>query len=78
MEMRRVFFATVVLCLGAAVVAAQDVSAHHGHVEHSMSMGQDWAKQRLEKSPRHHEWAAVKYGNRTVHCHLSFVIRDVS
>ena len=27
---------------------------------------QDWAKARLEKSPRHREWVSVKYGNRTV------------
>jgi carboxymethylenebutenolidase len=28
---------------------------------------QDWAKARLEKSPRHQEWVDIKYGNRTVH-----------
>jgi carboxymethylenebutenolidase len=33
---------------------------------------QDFVKQRLEKSPRHHEWVAVKHGNRTVHCFLVF------
>jgi carboxymethylenebutenolidase len=33
---------------------------------------QDFVKQRLEKSPRHHEWAAVKHGTRTVHCFLVF------
>jgi carboxymethylenebutenolidase len=27
---------------------------------------QDWAKQALEKSPRHREWVNVKSGNRTV------------
>jgi carboxymethylenebutenolidase len=27
---------------------------------------QDWAKQILDKSPRHREWVSVKYGNRTV------------
>jgi carboxymethylenebutenolidase len=32
---------------------------------------QDWAKAKLEKSPRHQEWVEVKNGNRTVH---SFVI----
>jgi len=32
---------------------------------------QDWAKARLEKSPRHQEWVEVKNGNRTVH---SFVV----
>ena len=28
--------------------------------------------QRLENSPRHHEWVAVKYGERTVHSFLVF------
>ncbi len=27
---------------------------------------QDWARQRLDASPRHHEFVAVKYGSRTV------------
>jgi carboxymethylenebutenolidase len=27
---------------------------------------QDWAKQKLDKSPRHREWVPVKYGNRTL------------
>ncbi len=33
---------------------------------------QDWAKARLEKSPRHQEWALVKNGNRTVHSYVVF------
>jgi carboxymethylenebutenolidase len=28
---------------------------------------QEWALQRLDASPRHHEWAAIKHGDRTVH-----------
>ena len=32
---------------------------------------QDWAKAKLEKSPRHQEWVAIKQGSRTVH---SFVV----
>src|ERR1700729_467783 len=27
---------------------------------------QDWAKTRLEASPRHHEYVALKHGDRTV------------
>jgi carboxymethylenebutenolidase len=27
---------------------------------------QDWARQSLDKSPRHREWVSVRYGNRTV------------
>lgn len=33
---------------------------------------QEFAKQRLEKSPRHHEWVAVRHGDRTLHCFLAF------
>ena len=34
-------------------------------------MAQDWAKAKLEKSPRHGEWVKVKHGNREVN---SFVV----
>ncbi len=27
---------------------------------------QDWARQQLEKSPRHREWVTVKHGDRSV------------
>ena len=30
------------------------------------SQAQDWARQNLEKSPRHREWVSIKYGTRTV------------
>lgn len=33
---------------------------------------QDLARERLNRSPRHHEWVAVKYGERTVHSFLVF------
>jgi carboxymethylenebutenolidase len=33
---------------------------------------QDWAKARLEKSPRHGEWVDVKNGTRTVHCFIVY------
>jgi carboxymethylenebutenolidase len=33
---------------------------------------QDWAKARLEKSPRHGEWVDVKNGSRTVHCFIVY------
>jgi carboxymethylenebutenolidase len=32
---------------------------------------QDWAREVLNKSPRHHEWVEVKHGDRVVH---SFVV----
>ena len=33
---------------------------------------QDWAKARLEKSPRHMEWVKVKYGEREVNCFVAY------
>ena len=33
---------------------------------------QDWAKARLEKSPRHLEWVKVKQGTREVNCFIAF------
>ena len=45
-----------------AVVALEAVTA----------TAQDWAKARLEKSPRHLEWIKVKHGNREVNCFLAF------
>ena len=30
------------------------------------SLGQDWAKARLEASPRHHEYVTLKHDNRTI------------
>jgi carboxymethylenebutenolidase len=33
---------------------------------------QDWAKDRLEKSPRHLEWVKVKHGAREVNCFIAF------
>lgn len=33
---------------------------------------QDWAKARLENSPRHHEWVKVKQGNREVNCYITY------
>lgn len=31
-----------------------------------LASAQDWAKQKLEKSPRHQEWVQIKHDNRTV------------
>lgn len=33
---------------------------------------QDWAKARLEKSPRHLEWVKVKHGAREVNCFVAY------
>jgi carboxymethylenebutenolidase len=36
------------------------------------AVAQDWAKARLEKSPRHLEWVKVKHGDREVNCFIAF------
>jgi carboxymethylenebutenolidase len=33
---------------------------------------QEWAKARLEKSPRHLEWVKVKHGTREVNCFIAY------
>ena len=50
--------------LGATLVALGLLAAP--------AWGQDPVKERLEKSPRHHEWVMVKHGNRQVHCFVVF------
>jgi carboxymethylenebutenolidase len=37
-----------------------------------VAQSQDWAKSRLEKSPRHLEWVKVKQGNREVKCFVAY------
>jgi carboxymethylenebutenolidase len=36
------------------------------------SSSQDWAKARIEKSPRHLEWVKVKHGDREVNCFVAY------
>ena len=38
----------------------------------AMAPAQDWAKARLEKSPRHQEWVKVKHGSREVNCFIVY------
>jgi carboxymethylenebutenolidase len=38
----------------------------------AIASGQDWAKARLEKSPRHIEWVKIKHGNREVNCSIAY------
>jgi carboxymethylenebutenolidase len=62
------------LFLFPAFAGAQDMSGHH-HTPTTPATDsmetQEWAKQRLAKSPRHQEWVKVKNGNREV---SSFVV----
>jgi carboxymethylenebutenolidase len=38
----------------------------------SSGFAQDWAKQKLEKSPRHQEWVQLKHDNRTVQAFIVY------
>jgi carboxymethylenebutenolidase len=67
--MKKLLFVLTLLLLCTPALA-QEMSGHMSHGE-MVAPGQDWAKQRLAKSPRHQEWVQVKYGNRTVN---SFVV----
>jgi len=50
--------------LGAALITLGVLAAP--------SWGQDWAKAKLQKSPRHGEWVKVKQGNRDVQAFVVF------
>ncbi|MDQ2856132.1 MAG: dienelactone hydrolase family protein [Acidobacteriota bacterium] len=61
----------------ASCAASQDMNDHHHTTPDATtaspvtSEGQEWAKQRLAKSPRHQEWVKVKNGTREVN---SFIV----
>ena len=65
-------FALLFVC--SVIACGQDMSGHHhtapAAAPDSMET-QDWAKQKLAKSPRHQEWVKVKNGAREVN---SFVV----
>ena len=71
--MSRLFTAIVILLLVPLAAVAQEAAALNAHSEHMSPAPttQDWAKQRLDKSPRHQEWVSVKNGQRTVN---SFIV----
>ena len=72
--MKNVISMVVGLLLFSSCARGQDMSGHN-HATPGPSAeaveSQDWAKQRLAKSPRHQEWVKVKNGNREVN---SFVV----
>jgi carboxymethylenebutenolidase len=68
-------FVVAILVFCAPPIFAQDLMDHHlmtGAADsRDDTITQDWAKQRLAKSPRHQEWVNVKNGNRNVN---SFIV----
>ena len=71
--MKTVIGLLAALFLLPGCVRAQDSGHHHTAPTPAtdMSEGQEWAKQRLAKSPRHQEWVNVKNGERQVN---SFIV----
>jgi carboxymethylenebutenolidase len=64
----RVSIAALILLACYSVAPAQEMAGH----DHPMpatapsTTAQDWARHRVDDSPRHHEWVSVKSGDRTV------------
>jgi len=71
--MKKSLMTVTLLLLASGSTSAQDSGAHHQHLEplSFAAPGQDWAKQKVDKSPRHQEWVKVKNGSRDVN---SFIV----
>ena len=72
--MKPVISLLTVLLIFSGCARGQDMDSHHHTPAASPTDAvetQDWAKQRLAKSPRHQEWVKVKNGTREVN---SFVV----
>jgi len=71
--MRGTISLLMLMFLCSVTACAQDMSGNHNHSSTSTDnmVSQEWAKQRVEKSPRHREWVKVKNGAREVN---SFVV----
>ena len=61
----------IAAALGACKTRSLDAASPSSPAVHAHEAEQDFAKERLEKSPRHQEWVKVKNGNREVN---SFVV----
>jgi carboxymethylenebutenolidase len=65
-------FALAIILTSALAAYGQDMTGHHHNVPAiDPGVTQDWARQKLAKSPRHQEWVKVKNGTREVN---SFVV----
>jgi carboxymethylenebutenolidase len=75
--MRATISLLMLMCLCSVTACAQDMSGNHNHGAASSPassddmVSQEWAKQRVAKSPRHREWVKIKNGTREVN---SFVV----
>jgi carboxymethylenebutenolidase len=64
--MTRSLLTSLLLLPLAALAAAQDPHAGHAAAPAAASSAPSWAREALERSPRHREWVNVKSGSRTV------------
>ena len=73
--MRATISLLVLMCVCSVTACAQDMSGNHNHGTAASPsddmVSQEWAKQRVAKSPRHREWVKIKNGTREVN---SFVV----
>ena len=72
--MRFITSALALVFVCSAIACGQDTTGHHHGAPAAPPdpmVNQEWAKQRLAKSPRHQEWVKVKNGTREVN---SFVV----
>jgi carboxymethylenebutenolidase len=75
--MRGTISLLMLMFLCSVTACAQDMSGNHNHSAPASAspsdnmVSQEWARQRVEKSPRHREWVKVKNGTREVN---SFVV----
>ncbi|HEY0365960.1 MAG TPA: dienelactone hydrolase family protein [Pyrinomonadaceae bacterium] len=74
--MKATISSLMLMFLCSVTACAQDMSGNHHHNAPAAAspddmVTQEWAKQRLAKSPRHQEWVKVKNGTREVN---SFVV----
>src|SRR4051794_26457239 len=70
--MKRLLLTIAALLLTVAACAQDGTNPHSEHAmtatatAANTSVSQDWAKKKVDASPRHHEWVNVKSGTRTV------------
>ncbi len=72
--MRTAFVIVAALSLASVSASAQEAPFfnHHTADRPFYSLGQDWAKQRVDKSPRRREWVQVRGGERVVNAFLVY------
>ena len=71
MPCKALFASLIALALSAAITPATHAQAPAAH---TMPMAADtpWAKDRLEKSPRHREWVSIKNGSRIIQAYVVY------